>query len=165
MYSRIQSILLIAPDGLKINWLYRFASGTALGRAIYRNIIDHPDWFFRLVNFLNKTGILNDKLHRFVHLHLDTREKRMLVHDAWLIYQKMFPDLTNTAQIIDREKIPVNLLFGEFDTVIRPKLAYRLLRKTGPTVRLFLIAAGHRLITKNTVEFIRDRRIWQSAKS
>jgi pimeloyl-ACP methyl ester carboxylesterase len=164
MSGRILTVLLIAPDGLKINWLYRFASGTALGRAIYKNIIDHPGWFFGLVNFLNKTGLLNDKLHRFVHLHLDTREKRILVHDAWLIYQNMFPDLTETAQIINREKIPVNMVFGEYDTVIRPKLASRLLKKTGPTVRLLLIPAGHRLITKNTADFIRDHQIWPAVK-
>jgi pimeloyl-ACP methyl ester carboxylesterase len=164
MPQKILDFLLIAPDGLKLNWLYRFASGTMLGRKIYRSIIDRPRWLFVLAKILNKTGILNDKLHRFVHVHLDTREKRQLVYDAWLIYKKLFPNLELVAQAIIECQLRGNLIFGEYDSVITPRLSERLTKKTGTQVKTHLIKTGHRLITVDTAAFIRQQGIWPGSE-
>lgn len=165
MGPRIQDVLLLAPDGLKINLLYRFASGTAAGRSIYRSIIDNPSWLFRLAWFLNKIGILNDKLHRFVHVHLDTKEKRILVHDIWLIYKKTFPDLRLTAAKLRDCGIAVHLVFGKYDTVIPLRLAKNLTNLAGDTVSLHFVNAGHRLLTHDTAAFISQRHIWPGSRS
>jgi len=160
MSNRIEEVLLLAPDGLKYNLLYRFASCTAIGRAIYRSIIDNPRWLFNLAWLLNKLKILNNKHHRFVHVHLDTREKRILVHDTWLIYKRMFPDLRRTAQKMKENGIRMSLIFGVYDSVIPPKLARRLTEKAEEKTSLHLIRAGHRLVTPETASFIREKKIW-----
>lgn len=165
MPHRILDFLLIAPDGLKQNWLYRFASGTALGRKIYRSIIDKPQWLFRLAHILNKLGILNNKLYRFVHVHLDTREKRQLVHDAWLIYKKLFPNVRLVAETIIHYRLRGRLIFGQYDSVIPPRLSLRLTTKTGKQVETHLIKTGHRLITGETADYIRDHGIWPGPNS
>ncbi|MDZ4822383.1 MAG: alpha/beta hydrolase [Flavobacteriales bacterium] len=160
MPERVQSVLLMAPDGLKKNPLYSFASGTPIGRWLYRKLIENPKPLFATAKFLNKLGLMNDKLHRFVHVHLDTREKRMQVHDAWIIYRKMFPHLKKLSALIREKKFVFNMIFGKYDSVIRVKLGEKLSRIIGSDQHLHEIELGHRLMAKQVVEYIITKRLW-----
>lgn len=151
MPKKIGRVLLLAPDGLKINLLYRFASGTTIGRKIYRYIIDNPSFLFRIAKGLNKIGLLNDKLHRFVHVHLDTREKRWQVHDAWLFYKNMFPDLQGLAKIIREREDSFLMIFGKYDSVITPALGNKFSKMIGNDSHIRIVDAGHRLMTTEVV--------------
>lgn len=159
--ERTQSLLLLAPDGLKINRIYQFASGTRLGRKIYKGIIGNPKSLFGLAAFLNKVGILNDKLHRFVHVHLDTTEKRQLVYDAWLAHRFLFPDLDALANWMDHSQKPVYFVFGEYDSVIRVRLGIRFSGKVKmPKEKwLFTMPLGHRLLEQKTIESIKEKKL------
>lgn len=148
----IGRVLLLAPDGLKINMLYRFASGTSIGRKIYRYIIDNPSLLFRLAKALNQMGLLHDKLHRFVHVHLDTKEKRWQVHDAWLFYKNMFPHLPSLAKIIREKNESFQMVFGKFDTVIKPKLGMQFSQMIGSQQHMKVVDYGHRLMTQDVIE-------------
>lgn len=156
-----QSMLLLAPDGLKINRIYQFASGTILGRKMYKGIIENPKTLFGLSAFLNKVRILNDKLHRFVHVHLDTNEKRQLVYDAWLAHRFLFPQLETLAKWMDESNKPVHFVFGEYDSIIRVRLGIRFSKKvkTPKEKWLHTLPLGHRLLEPKTVELIRDKKL------
>lgn len=161
MPEKVKSILLLAPDGLKINLLYKFAIGTSLGRKIYRDIIENPSALFSVAKWLNKFGIINNKLNRFVHVHLDTREKRQLVHDAWIIYQLFFPDLQKLASMIRENKVKkFDMIFGHFDSVIKPKLGKKFSSMIGNLDHMHLMPLGHRLLTEATREMIRSKKLW-----
>lgn len=159
--EKIKSLLLIAPDGLKINPLYKFASGTKIGRSLYRGIVDNPAWLFRIAKWLNKLGMLNDKLHRFVHVHLDTKEKRQQVHDAWLIYKFLFPNLDKLAVLIrNNNGFSFHMIFGEMDSVITPRIGEKFCDKIGNRKCFYMIPSGHRLLNDRTIQFIRDKKLW-----
>jgi pimeloyl-ACP methyl ester carboxylesterase len=64
MPEKIKSLILLAPDGLKINWIYRFVSETKLGRILYRSIIENPNWILRIVDFLRLIRLLLPKIQR-----------------------------------------------------------------------------------------------------
>lgn len=157
----VLSMLLMAPDGLKINRVYQFASGTTLGRKMYRSIIENPRKLFRLAAMLNQAGVLNDKLHRFVHVHLDTVEKRQLVHDAWLAHRYLFPDLDQLARWMDEQKRPVYFLFGEYDSIIRVRLGVRFSKKVKRPADqwLYTVPLGHRLLETKTVELVKEKKL------
>ena len=160
MHEKVKSVLLLAPDGLKINLLYRFASETRPGRKLYLSIIENPQGLFRTVKWLNKFGLLSNKLHHFVHVHLDTLEKRWQVHDAWLIYSKMFPDLKTVGAIIRNSGIKFNMIFGQTDSVITPKLGYKFSSIIGSEKHLHLVDSGHRLLNDDTIQFIASQNLW-----
>lgn len=160
MPERITSMILIAPDGFKRNLLYRFASGTAIGKSIYRSIIDNPGWLFGLAKALNKTGLLSDKLHRFVHVHLDTKFKRQQVHDAWLIYRLFFSDLRELANAYKKHQFIPVLIFGKYDSVIRPRLAENFNLKTDSNFPVHILPAGHRLMTGATADYMQEAGLW-----
>jgi pimeloyl-ACP methyl ester carboxylesterase len=160
MPDRVKSVLLIATDGLKINAMYKFASGTVLGKYLYRKLIDNPKPLFWVADVLHKLKILHPKLHRFTHVHLDTREKRLLVHDAWLIYRNFFPDLHKTAAIIKGRPIPFHMIFGKYDSVIRPELGEKFCRILGDMKYMSVISSGHRLLNDQLLDYIRERDLW-----
>ncbi len=160
MPQRVKSVLLLATDGLKINLLYRFASETKTGRRLYLSIIENPAGLFRTAKWLNKFGLINDKLHRFVQVHLDTLEKRWQVHDAWLIYAKMFPDLNKLGDIIRSSDIKFNMIFGKHDSVITPRLGYKFSKIIGSDEHLHLVESGHRLLNQATIQFIIAKKLW-----
>jgi pimeloyl-ACP methyl ester carboxylesterase len=162
MPAKISSVLLFATDGLKKNVLYRFASGTSLGKRIYRRIIDKPDIVFATANFLHALKILHPKLHRFTFVHLDTREKRQQVYDAWLIYKNFFPNLDRLALEINDSGRPFCLVFGKHDSVIPPKLGFRFTASIHRDNVMYVLPSGHRILTTHLVEWIKNNRKWPS---
>ena len=158
--QRISSLVLIAPDGLKIKWVYRFVSETRIGRKIYRHIIDHPRWILRIADSLGSLGLLHQKIHRFVHVQLETREKRQLVYDAWLIHRNLFPNLKEVATHIESNDIPFLLLFGKFDRVIPAHDGRRLTTHFTRPTHQFLLELGHRLLHPTTANFLGKYGWW-----
>jgi pimeloyl-ACP methyl ester carboxylesterase len=158
--QRISSLVLIAPDGLKIKWVYRFVSETKIGRKIYRHIIDHPRWILRVADSLRFLGLLHQKIHRFVHVQLETREKRQLVYNAWLIHRNLFPNLKEVATHIESNDIPFLLLFGKFDRVIPAHDGRRLTTHFTRPTHQFLLELGHRLLHPTTAHFLGKYGWW-----
>jgi pimeloyl-ACP methyl ester carboxylesterase len=152
MPEQIDSLTLLAPDGLKINVLYRFVSETKLGRMLYRSIIRNPSWILRIADALNRLHILHQNVHRFVYLQLETPTKRQLVYNVWLAHRKLFPNLQSVATNAENRNIPCRLMFGKHDAIIPPRLAINLTKHFKTKPKMMLLDAGHRLINKETVE-------------
>lgn len=158
----VASVLLIAPDGLKINNLYRFASGTSLGRKLSAALVHNPKPLFRIADFLLKIKVLHPKLHRFVYVHMDTLEKRRQVFDAWLIYKAMFPDLNKLAKLIEKYKWDWNMVFGKHDSVIKPRLGIRFKAKNPNRIHMHELPQGHRLFTAALIHYLAEKRLFPS---
>ncbi|MFM9005306.1 MAG: alpha/beta fold hydrolase [Flavobacteriales bacterium] len=160
MPERLRSLVLLAPDGLKRKWIYRFVSETKPGRMLYRYIIEKPTIVFRIVDLLRTLRILHQKIHRFVHVQLETRERRQLVYSAWLIHRNLFPDLQMVAHAIEKKAIPFKLIFGAYDYVIPSRDGRRLLRHFEKSRKSDLLPLGHRLINTTMIEYIEARNLW-----
>jgi pimeloyl-ACP methyl ester carboxylesterase len=159
MPGRVKSLLLIAPDGIKINAMYRFASGTVIGKWLYRKLIHNPKPLFWTADALHKLKLISDKLHRFAYVHQDTQTKRQLVYDAWMIHKNMFPDLENVARIV-REGKSFYMVFGKHDSVIAPALGKKMSGIIGSDKHYFEIEAGHQLMNERTAKFLEEKGIW-----
>ena len=160
MPDKIKSLILLAPDGLKVNWVYRFVSETKLGRILYRSIIDNPNWILRMVDMLRFLRVLHPKIQRFVHVQLETKSKRQLVYDAWLIHRQLFPRLALLARKIEEHHIPFELIFGTYDRVIPARDGKRLLKHFKQEHRPTLLNLGHRLLHHTTVEHLSETGMW-----
>jgi pimeloyl-ACP methyl ester carboxylesterase len=160
MPERIKSLVLLAPDGLKVNWVYRFVSETKLGRILYRSIIDNPNWILGMVDLLRFLRLLHPKIQRFVHVQLETKSKRQLVYDAWLIHRQLFPRLPLLARKIEEHHIPFDLIFGTYDRVIPARDGKRLLKHFKQEHRPTLLNLGHRLLHPTTVEHLSATAMW-----
>ena len=158
--EKIKSLTLLAPDGLKVNWVYRFVSATKIGRILYRSIIDDPNWLLRVVDMLRFIKVLHPKIQRFVHVQLETKKKRQLVYDAWLIHRQLFPQLSVIARNIEEHEIPFEIIFGAYDKVIPARDGKRLLRHFKTARRPAILNLGHRLLHHSTVEYLGAKGVW-----
>lgn len=158
--DRIRQVLLVAPDGLKVNQLYKFASGTRAGRSIYKGIMKRPGILLRSADAARSLRLINEKLHRFIYVHMDKAEKRKLVYETWLIYRQFEPDLDEIARIVNANEVHFQMVFGRYDSVIRPKLG-RLFNAKLKRDHLHLTEAGHQLMTDDTVRFISSNSLWK----
>lgn len=124
--ERVERAFLVAPDGLQTRPWYRGLAASRFGRWAYKRFVEHPERVHFVVNALRATRLMNERMHRFLMGQTDSRAKRQLVHDVWLSYRHIEPDLALVARQVQAHGIPVHLVFGQYDRVIPPRLGDRL---------------------------------------
>jgi pimeloyl-ACP methyl ester carboxylesterase len=148
--DRINNVLLFAPDGIENKWEYGFVTKTALGKNLYKRIINNPTRFLRIVKLLKSTKIINPKLYEFVHYQLSTRDKRQLVWDVWRCFRDVKPNVRKIQNIINEKQINIHLFFGKYDSVIPPAIGKKFILGLNNKGGLHVIEAGHNLIRDKT---------------
>lgn len=153
---KINQILLIAPDGLKINPLYWLVTNTFLGKEFFELIVRFPQPLLITSKLLGKLRLMNKKVDAFVSAQLSTRAKREKVLKTWITFKKLTPNLKDVRNKIWRYQIKPTLVFGTHDRVIHPKLAKRLSGDNCSTAQVIMLDTGHNLITKEHALKVRE---------
>jgi len=104
--------------------------------------------------------LLDRKIQRFVHLQLETQEKRQLVYDAWLIHRKLFPTLSVVAHNIESNKMPFLLIFGRYDKIIPARHGGRLIKHFSTPKNAVLLDLGHRLLHAAAAQHLSTTNMW-----
>lgn len=154
--GKLEKIVLVAPDGLKINPLYWFVTNTLFGRTLFRIAIILPQPVLGTAWLLSKTRLMNPKVHAFVKSQMDTKAKREKVLDTWMMFRQVVPNLNQVSKRIWRYRLKLTLVFGKKDRVIHPKLAKKLSGENCKTAKVVIIDAGHNLTTKEHAEFLKS---------
>lgn len=144
--DRITRMVLMASDGLKTNHLANFSTGTTFGRALHRSINQRPQLLLESANLAHRLKLIDKKMHRFVHVHMGSKISRDQVYAAWHIYRNFKPDLPQVAQIINDRALPCVLIFGAYDSVIKPELGARFARMLQHKDALVILPVGHQLL-------------------
>ena len=137
--EKVESLWLFAPDGIKKNIWYFIASNTVIGRSVYKYFLENPTLFFKMVNGMHKTKLINDKIKKFAMNNMDEKEKRELVYKVWLTFKDTNPNMKLAIQNIKKFNIPVYQFFGKNDKVIKPKLGDWFSKKIGQEQNLLLL--------------------------
>lgn len=148
--DKIKDVYLFAPDGIKIEWWYRFVSKTKLGQEVFKTIINHPAFFLKTVYGLQKAGIINVNFFKFVAYHLENKERRQKVFDSWLIFREIIPDIKKIQEAINKNNINIHLFFGKYDVIIPKKLGEYFVKGLRNKNALHLLEMGHNLINEKT---------------
>jgi pimeloyl-ACP methyl ester carboxylesterase len=159
MPARIAKGFLIAPDGLKHRPWYRGLAGSAIGRRIYAHFIDRPQVVHGLINTLRAVRLLGDRMHRFLIGQSDTREKRLLMRNIWLAFRTIEPSLSTVAANVRQHNIPLQLVFGDRDKVIRPEFGKALSSLAPEQVRTQLIPTGHVVLIPEFGEWLQGEAL------
>lgn len=152
--GKINSLLLFAPDGLKSNWLYQFASQTRLGRRVCKRVVKDANLLFLVMKTLRNLKLINDRIYRFVEFHMETREKRQMVCDVWLVFRNLKPDKVRIRKLINRYHISSRFIFGKYDLVIPPRIGEHFCRGLNDPQALLIVEMGHKLINEEMSAYI-----------
>ncbi|MBL0034764.1 MAG: alpha/beta fold hydrolase [Flavobacteriales bacterium] len=147
MPDRVANVVLVAPDGLKTRPWYRGLAASRFGRHLYGRFVENPHRVHAIMNTLHGVGLMRPKLHRFLMGQTDNRVKRQQVHDVWLSYRLIEPDLSDVGRVLRERAIPLHLFLGRTDSVIPAHLAQGLKSQAPELVHVQLLEAGHVLLT------------------
>ena len=147
MPDRVARVVLVAPDGLKNRPWYRGLAASRFGRHLYGRFVENPHRVHGIMNALHGVGLMRPKLHRFLTGQMETRANRQQVHDVWLSYRLIEPDLSDVGQVLREKAVPLHLFLGRTDSVIHAHLAQGLKTKAPEMVHVEFLEAGHVLLT------------------
>lgn len=156
MPGKVDRVVLLAPDGLWVNPLYRFTVNTGLGQWLYGRVTDNPELLFKSTGALRKSGILNPKVERFIRASLQSKEERQMVMKVWKSFRQIIPDLGKVRSHAQRYAIEILLVVGRHDKIIRPELAKRLDKGTTQYIRTHVLDRGHDLVNLDVAQELRS---------
>ncbi|MDB5211951.1 MAG: alpha/beta hydrolase fold protein [Sediminibacterium sp.] len=154
--QQVSKVVLIATDGLHKNKWQWLATRTKIGNRLFAFSMKHPFIMNGLLDLLSRLGIYNNSLLKFIHYYLDDVEQRMILYRRWTTMRMFRPRLSVLKNIIQKNKIPVKMLFGKYDRVILAKHGHHFSKNAGDLVTVTEIEAGHQLLREKHIQLIAD---------
>ena len=145
--DRFDRIILLAPDGLKVNFWYWIATATSLGNRLFRWTMRRPGWIFFLLRLSHALRLVNPSIYKFAVHYIDDKPVRAQLYARWTVMRKFRPNLATIAAIIRTRQLPVYLVYGKYDRIIRWQTAEKFRnRGIAATSHLILLDTGHQLL-------------------
>ena len=143
----IDKLVLVAPDGLRLNPWYWLSTQTRPGNILFRATMQRPGWLFLLLRLGNALRLVNPSVYKFTVQYIDDDRVRQELYTRWTTMRGFRPRLAVIAAIIREKKLPVRLVYGRYDRIIRWESAEKF-RKRGiaATCHLTLLPTGHQLL-------------------
>lgn len=154
MPQKINKLILIAPDGIIINFWYWLATQTKVGNKLFYRVMKKPEFFFRVTEILKNASLMNTGVYKYVHQHLKTLSMRDRLYNIWTIMRKMKPDVPLIKELISAYGTPVILIYGRYDKVIRYTTAEKFRIGIEKNCSLRILECGHRLLQEKNVTAI-----------
>ncbi len=156
-HQRLNKAILLSPDGLKVNPLYRFSTVTPAGRFLFRGFIKNPAPVSKTALLLKNMKILDPKIYNFMYSQIRTKELREKIYKVWITYQNINPDLDKIAALVNKNTFRFLLVFGKHDRVIHPKYGERFIEKLKDKNVFMLLNTGHQLISEKVGEILKEK--------
>jgi pimeloyl-ACP methyl ester carboxylesterase len=144
--AKINSVVLIAPDGLHKNLWHYLATQTVVSNKLFSLTMQHPDWLFALMKVAVKFNLFNKSIINFVHYYLDNKESRMTLYKRWTTMRRFAPNLSLIKKIIRQRNIAIKILFGKYDKIIVTKTGKAFAKGEEDLIKVIEIEAGHQLL-------------------
>lgn len=161
--ARINSIILIAPDGIKTNFWYSLATYPLALRSLFKSMIIKPGRFLSFVKLARLLKLADAGIIRFAKSQMDTEEKRKRVYYSWIVFRMLKFDMNDLAAIINTHKIQLTVIIGKFDKIITVKNVNRLLLLTR-NHDLKVLEAGHNNLIEESKKVFRNIA-WKSPQN
>ncbi len=152
--ENFKKIILLAPDGLKLNAWYWLATQTVMGNRLFSFTMKKPTWFFKFLKMMNRAKWINQSIYKFVHFYIDDENVRHQLYQRWTGLRKIKPNLPKIKQKIREQKTPVRLIYGKYDRIILPVRGEKFCKGIEPYCNLKVIRSGHQILHEKHAEEI-----------
>ena len=152
--GQIEKLILLASDGLKINFWYWLATQTWFGKKLFAFTMDHPGWFFGLLKILNQLHWVNARVYKFVNYYIGDKEARIILYNRWISLRKIKPGIKQIKSFIKKIKTPVRLVYGKHDRIILPSVGKKFRKGIEEQSSITVIPAGHQILNETHVSEI-----------
>jgi pimeloyl-ACP methyl ester carboxylesterase len=149
MPSSINRLVLMAPDGMKVNFWYWIATQTFLGKNLFDFTMKNPGWFFGFLKMINTLGFVNRSIFKFVNHYIGHAKVRQELYDRWTVLSKIKPNLNKIKQQVKQHQTQVRLIYGKHDRIILPAPGERFCNGIASTCKISIIHSGHQVLHEN----------------
>lgn len=115
--SKINQVILIAPDGIYTSFWYQFATHF-LTKGVFKYFMKHPDHFNRLLLFFEKWNLASATLIKFARKELAPKDSRIRVYQSWVYLKTLKYPNSEITRFINSEKIPIHLFLSKKDYIV-----------------------------------------------
>lgn len=154
LQSKVSKIILLAPDGLTVNFWYWLSTQTSIGRGAFKLTMQKPGWFLGLLNKANKMRLINQSIYKFVNYYIHDGEVRKQLYDRWTSLRHCTPNLDKLKQIIQQHHTQVRLLYGKHDRIIGNKKGEKFLHGVS-NGSVEVLNCGHQVLHEKNAEAIK----------
>lgn len=154
MPSQIEKLVLLAPDGLKVNSWYWLATQTWAGNKLFALTMRKPKWFLGFLRLLNKLKLVNTSIFKFVNYYIGDKEVRRLLYARWTTLRKIKPGIKQIKSFIRSNKTPVRLVYGKHDRIILPVRGEKFMKGIEEYCTLSVIHSGHQVLHEKHIQEI-----------
>ncbi len=152
--DRIGRLVLLATDGLQMNFWYWLATQTTAGNKLFHWTMKRPGWLFFLLRAGHVLRVVNPSIYKFTAHYVDDAQVRENLYARWTTMRGFRPDLAAIGRFIRQYETPVRLLYGNYDRIIRWERGERFCRPNAAYCSLTLLPAGHQLLQAKFLEVI-----------
>lgn len=143
--ERISTLVLLAPDGLTVNFWYWVSTQTAVGNALFRLTMRRPGWFLGMLRASNKLRIINQSIYKFVEYYIHDDIVRKELYERWTGLRNCTPSMKQIRRLIPQHGIRVRLLYGRYDRIISHERGSRLFSNL-PNCSIRVLDCGHQVL-------------------
>ncbi len=153
MQGHASKVVLLAPDGLTVNFWYWLTTQTIVGNTVFKWTMSKPGWFLGLLRGGNKLRIINQSIYKFVEFYIHDSTVRKQLYDRWTGLSKCSPSMKRVRDIIKQHKVIVRLLYGKYDRIIGPDRGKKLTDGL-PGCSTQVLNCGHQVLHEKNAEAI-----------
>lgn len=155
MPERIEKIILLAPDGLKVNGWYWLSTQTRLGNQLFRFTMKRPGLFLGLLKILNRLGLINASIYKFVIHYIKNKQVREDLYHRWTGFRNIKPDIPAIRRLIQEFDTDISLVYGQFDRIILPDRGVAFQKGIEDRCSLLVIPSGHQVLHERNMAALR----------
>ena len=148
----IEKILLLAPDGLKVNFWYWLSTQTLIGNQLFSFSMKNPGWFFGFLKAANKLKLVNASIFKFVNYYIGNKEARLHLYQRWMCLRRLKPDPVRIRNYIRQYETKTRLIYGRYDRIILPVRGEKFREGIEDFCTINVIDSGHQVVHENHVE-------------
>ncbi len=152
--ERIKKVVLLAPDGIKLNFWYWLATQNYLGNKFFSLTMKKPGWFLGFLHLLHRMKLVNPSIHKFVRYYIHDDQVRKELYERWTGFRNIRPDHSKLKSLIIKYRIPITLLYGKFDRIIRVEPAERFRKRIEEFCHIEVLQSGHQVLKEKNIPVI-----------
>ncbi|MEY4539002.1 MAG: hypothetical protein RLZZ306_759 [Bacteroidota bacterium] len=152
--ERIENVILLAPDGITEDPFYYSATRFSFTRNIFKKVLKNNHKFHGFAGLLSRVGIVHKSILKFAKMMVDTPKKQEQLYKSWVGFRTLNFDVEKLAQLINNQKINVQLFMGKYDKLLPLHNVYPL-TKYLKKVELITLESTHGRLIEKTIEYLK----------
>ena len=151
--SRIEEMIMIAPDGIQTQIWYNLATYPVAFQDYFKSMIVRPKRFFNILDLIKRMGLLDKGISKFAASQMNSVKKRRRVYYSWVVFKNLTYDMKKIADEINKNKISFTLYLGDFDKIIT-KQGMKKLTNLLDSHEITMLECGHNNLIEYTAAFL-----------